>query len=117
MAWAGASRVVVEAESRGKGGADMRLFEGQHIHQGLSDKQVYDDDQNRGAHDRLRGGAASALSPSAGGHAVEAAHRGDDEAEQDRLYQSHEDILKHQRLPGIAPILAGVEVEKKFGHD
>ena len=38
------------------------------------------------------------------------------EPEQQRLDQPHEYVLKHQRLPGIAPILAGVEVQQNFGH-
>src|ERR1019366_1380685 len=115
MAWGDDSWLVVEAESRGKVGADMRLVIRQHVHQELRDKQVDHDDQNRGGHYGLRGGPAYSLRASAGRHSIEATRGGDDEAEQERLDQPHEDILKHQRLPGVAPVLAGVEGQKNFG--
>src|ERR1700722_7694860 len=44
MANADDSRVEEAAESSGRVGADMRLFERQHIHQELSDKQIQHDD-------------------------------------------------------------------------
>src|ERR1035437_4694386 len=104
MAWGDDSWLVVEAESRGKVGADMRLVIRQHVHQEWRDKQVDHDDQNRGGHYGLRGGPAYSLRASAGRHSIEATHGGDDEAEQERLDEPHEDILK-KKNPAHAVLL------------
>src|ERR1700687_4310782 len=114
MAWTAESWVLVETASRAKVGAFMRLFVRQDVHQELRDKQVKHDDQNRGGHNRLRRRSAYPLRASAGRHAIVITHRGNDEPEQQRLHQPHEYVLKQQRLPGIAPILAGGGGEQKF---
>src|ERR1700686_5580261 len=110
MAWTAESWALVETASRGKVGAFMRLFVRQDVHQELRHKQIGHDDQNRRGHNRLRRRSADPLRASAGRHAIVTTYRGNDEPEQQRLDQPHEYVLKHQRLPGIAPILAGVEV-------
>ena len=95
-------------------GADMGLLIRKRSHQETSDDQVHREDQNRRRHHRLRSGRAHALGSAARIHSVEAAYGGDDETENYRLDQSHKYILKHQSLPGIVPVLPGIEFQQEF---
>src|ERR1700692_4190851 len=116
MAWTAESWALVETASRGKVGGFWGFFVRQDVHQKLRHKQIGHDDQNRGGHNRLRRRSPYPLRASAGRHAIVTTHRGDNEPEQEWLDQTHEYVLKHQRLPGIAPVLASVEVQQNFGH-
>src|SRR5581483_852920 len=86
-------------------------------HQEPGDEHVDDDDQDHGADNRLGRRAAHALSPTFGGQSVIAAHGGDDEAEHKRFGQSHEDVGKDKRLPGIAPVFVRIEAEQHGGYE
>src|SRR5579862_1135268 len=109
MAGAELSFAVIASESRGRTGVDMRLLIRKRSHQEASDDQVHREDQNRGRYHRLRSGLAYALRSAARIHSVEAAYGGDDETENYWLDQSHKYILKHKGLPGVVPVLPGVE--------
>src|SRR5208337_4128535 len=112
--------VTAAPQSVGKVGADIGLpvvlFERQHGNQQLGDKEISDQDQHGRGHYRLRRRPAHALRSATRGHAVIAADGRNDETEQNRLEQPHDNILKHQRFPGIGPVLAGIETEEQLGH-
>src|SRR5580692_4233927 len=115
MAGAESFFAVTAAESSGKVGADMGLVIGQCSHQESGNEQVSCQDQDGSCDHGLGGGAAHALGSAASVHAIEAAYGGDDEAEDNRLDQPHEHILKNQRLPGVVPVLPGVETQQHLG--
>ena len=73
--------------------------------------RVADHDQHRRGHHGLRGCAAHTLRAAFGREPVIAADTGDDEAEDDRLGQSHEHIAELQRLICSGPVLIGVEAQ------
>src|ERR1700684_1718436 len=95
----------------------MRLVVREYVHQELCDKQIDNDDQNRSGHDRLSCGPADSLCASTGRHTIKTADRGNDETEHHRFYQSHKDVLKHQGLPGVAPVLARVKVQQNLRYE
>src|SRR5882724_6757961 len=116
------SNTMAETEDRsaqsgmsGSGGVDMRSLVRQDRNQKLGHKEVRHQNKHRSGHHRLCCGAAHALRAAACSHAVVAADGRNDEAEQSRLQQAHEYVLQHQHFPGVAPVLAGVEGEKKLG--
>src|SRR3984885_1044654 len=117
MAGIASSVAVTAAESRGSVGADIKLVVSQGGHQKPRKEQIHGQDQNRSRDHGLGGGAAHALSSAARVHAVEAADGRDDKAEQHRLEQTHKHILKHQRFPGVVPVLPCVEAQQDFGDE
>src|SRR5712691_6586739 len=104
------SFAVTEVESRGKVGADIGLTIGKHGHEKSSHEKVEDQNQHGRSNHGLRSGAAHSLGSAARVHSVETAYGSNDETKQDRLHQSHENILKHQALPCVRPILPGIQM-------
>src|SRR5579862_2036445 len=110
------SWTAVARESIGMVGTDMPLLIRQDAHQELRGKEIDDNDHHRCRDHGLRGRAADALGSSPRRHSVKTTHRRNDEAEKHRLDQAHKNILKHQRLPRVIPILACVECQQKLGN-
>src|SRR5579864_3715117 len=120
------SKTMAEADGRstraskaaGMVGVDIQLpahlMERQHRDQQLGDKEIGDQNKYGGGHYRLRRRATDSLGTTTRGDSVIAPHRRDDEAEHNRLEQSHEHILQHEYLPGVAPVLTSVKAEKKL---
>src|SRR5664280_2064546 len=86
-------------------------------HEEPRDEQIGGNNQDRCCDHRLGRRAAYTLGSARGRHAVIATDRSDEEAEHDRLAQSHHYILKDQRLIGSRPVLIRIEPEEQPRHD
>src|ERR1700683_2036375 len=117
MTGAAFSGFVTAMRSSGEVGADMESVESEHGHQESRHDQVERQDQHGSSDHGLGGGAAHALRAPARVHPVKAAYRRDDEAEEKRLGQPHEHILKYQRFPGVGPVLPGIETQQQLGDE
>src|SRR5262245_14082400 len=74
----------------------------------LREEEIRDDDAHGDVHDRVRGGAAETLRAALGGEAVVTADQRDDDAEEDALADSHQEITGHDPVRGDVPV--GVHV-------
>src|SRR5579859_96250 len=81
----------------------------------LCEHGVRGQDQHGRSDHRLRGCATDALRAALGIHAVVAAHRGDDEAKNQRLDQAGNYVIVLERLIGAVPVLVGVEAKHGKG--
>src|SRR5258708_2661198 len=83
----------------------------------LGQKEINRDDAYRRRNHGLRARAAHALCAAARAHPVVAADGGDDEAENERLAQSHDHVGVVERLVGLVPVLKGIEPEQRDGDE
>src|SRR6185369_14632063 len=98
----------VNAASQASGGIELNGAP-EPNHDQAREEEVEDKDKDAGSDDGLRRRTADALRTTFGGKTVVAADRGDDEAEEDRLHQSHCDVLGDEFLVGHRPVLVGID--------
>jgi hypothetical protein len=83
--------------------------------EGLGDEEVGDEDDDAGLDEGGDGGAADAFGATFDAEALVAADGGDDEAEDERLDESNDEITELQRVDGARPELSGRDVESGGG--
>src|SRR6185437_627804 len=89
-------------------GVDMALAS-EDANRQAADEKIAGDNQHGAVNDRLRGGAANTLRASARGHSKIAANGGDDEAEEDGLDQTLQNVGILEELVGHVEVLRGVQ--------
>src|SRR5579872_7265258 len=83
---------------------------------GFGDEEVGDEDDDAGLDEGGDCGAADAFGAAFDAEALVAADGGDDEAKDERLDESNDEITELQRVDGARPELSGRDVESGRGN-